>query len=129
MRREKKRFDRAGLQVLLVGMGSPSEAAAFAEKFAVPFPIAADANRALYRAYALERMNPLGFFSPLVALKGISAMAQGHLAGLPQGDVRQLPGVFVIDSGGNIIFRHYSRDPSDHPAPETILAALPAVDR
>ena len=110
--------------MLLVGMGTPSESAAFSEKFDVPFPIVADSKRKLYRAYELSRMQPWGFFSPIVALKGVSAMAQGHLLGLPQGDVSQLPGVFVIDTDGTILFRHYSRDPSDHPSPETILEAL-----
>ena len=87
----------------------------------------ADEKRALYRSFDLSRMRPWGFLSPLVALKGVSAMAQGHLLGLPQGDVRQLPGVFVIDSSGTILFRHYSRDPSDHPSPELIMGALPAT--
>lgn len=124
MRREKTRFDDAGLQVLLVGMGTPPETAAFAEKFDVPFPVVADSKRELYRSFAIGRMQPWGFLSPLVALKGVSAMAQGHLMGLPQGDVRQLPGVFVIDSSGSVIYRHYARDPSDHPSIESILGAL-----
>ena len=128
MRRAKKRFDEAGAQVLLVGMGTLAETVAFAEKFDVPFPMVADEKRRLYRAYELSRMKPWEFFSPLVALKGVSAMAQGHLLGLPQGDVRQLPGVFVIDSSGTIVFRHYSSDPSDHPSTETILDALPPAD-
>ena len=127
MRRNKQRFDQVGAQLLLVGMGTPQETAAFAEKFDVPFPMAADPKRTLYRAFDLERMNPLGFFSPTVALKGVSAMAQGHLLGLPQGDVRQLPGVFVIDTGGTIAYRHYSQDPSDHPSPDTILDALQSL--
>ena len=127
MRRQKQRFEAMGAQLLLVGMSAPQETAAFAENFDVPFPMAADPKRTLYRAFDIGRMNPLGFFSPTVALKGVSAMARGHLAGLPQGDVRQLPGVFVIDTDGTIVFRHYSRDPSDHPSPDTILDALQSL--
>jgi peroxiredoxin len=44
--------------------------------------------------------------------------------GLPQGDVRQLPGVFVIDTNGKIVFSHYAADPADHPAVADILAAV-----
>ena len=127
MRRDQQRFENSGAQVLLVGMGTPQETAAFAESYEVPFPMVANEKRTLYRAYALSRMRPRDFFSPLVALKGFSAMAQGHLLGLPRGDIRQLPGVFVIDSSGTILFRHYSRDPSDHPSPDIILGALPAT--
>ena len=124
MRREKDRFEAAGSQVLLIGMGTVQEAANFADKFDVPFPIAADTDRRLYRAFDLGRMQPWQFFSPLVALKGVSAMAQGHLMGLPQGDVHQLPGVFIIDTAGSILYHHYSRDPSDHPAVDTLLSFL-----
>jgi peroxiredoxin len=124
LRRQKERFEDAGAQVLLVGMGTPPETAAFASQFDVPFPIVADSKRRLYRTFELGRMQPWGFFSPIVALKGVAAMAQGHLFGLPQGDPRQLPGVFVIDTDGTIIFAHYSSDPSDHPTPDTILNAL-----
>ena len=125
MRSEKNRIEEHGAQVLLVGMGTPAETSAFAEKFDVPFPMVCDPDQRIYRAFDIGRMQPWEFFSPVVALKGVSAMAQGHLLGLPQGDVRQLPGVFVIDTGGSIVFRHYSKDPSDHPPPDVILEALP----
>ncbi len=107
-----------------MGMGTPEESTSFKEKFDVPFPIISDPGQQVCRAFDLKRMSPLGFFSPAVALKGISAMAQGHTMGLPQGDVRQLPGVFVINADGQSIYRYYAKDPSDHPDPETILEAV-----
>jgi len=127
LRRKKKRFDESGARLLLVGMGTPSETAAFAERFDVPFPMVADSKLDIYRAFELGRMRHRGFLSPAVALRGVSAMAQGHLLGLPQGDVRQLPGVFVIDTNGTIIFSYHSRDPSDYPSPEVILDAVQTI--
>ena len=124
LRREKSRFDQAGAQVVLVGMGSPQQTAAFAKQFEVPFPILSDPKQKLYRTFELKRMSTLGFLSPAVALKGVAAMAQGHGVGVPQGDVRQLPGVFVIDTEGRIVYSHYAADPADHPNAETILKAL-----
>ncbi len=124
MRHEKNRFDEAGAQVVLVGMGTPEECAAFAQKLHVSFPIVSDPKKKLYQAFELNRMSALGFFSPSVGFKGVAAMARGHGLGLPQGDVRQLAGVFVIDTGGQIVFSHYASDPADHPDAETILAAL-----
>ena len=125
MRRNKNSFANAGAQVVLVGMGTPSESAKFAAKFDVPFPIVADPQKKLYRKFELKRMSTLGFFSPRVALKGVAALAGGHGMGMPQGDVRQLPGVFIIDTAGQIVFSHFSSSPADHPDPKTILAALP----
>jgi peroxiredoxin len=124
LRREKNRFDQAGAQVVLVGMGTPEQSAAFARQLDVPFPILSDPRQELYRAFELRRMSALGFFSPTVALKGVAAMVQGHGVGLPQGDIRQLPGVFVIDAAGQIVYSHYATDPADQPNAETILKAL-----
>jgi len=118
------RFDSIGAQVILVGMGTPEESTSFKEKFDVPFQIISDPGQQVYRAFDLKRISPLGIFSPIVALKGISAMAQGHTMGLPQGDVRQLSGVFVINTDGQFVYRHYASDPSDHPDPDTILEAV-----
>jgi hypothetical protein len=44
--------------------------------------------------------------------------------GIPSGDVRQLPGVFIIDEDGTILYSHYARDAADHPDPDEILQAL-----
>ena len=124
MRREKHRFVEAGAQVVLVGMGTPAETNAFAAKYDLPYPIVSDPAKLMYRAFDLKRMAPWGFLAPEVVLKGVSAMARGHHMGLPQGDVRQLPGVFVISTAGKIVFSHYATDPADHPAVAVILEAL-----
>jgi len=124
LRRNKKSIEKAGAQVVLVGMGTPSESAEFAVKFNVPFPIVADPEKKLYRKFELKRMSTLGFLSPSVALKGVAAIVGGHGIGMPQGDVRQLPGVFIIDTAGQIVFSHFSSNPADHPDATTILAAL-----
>jgi len=125
LRRSKKRFEKAGARVILVGMGTPSESEEFAAKFNVPFPIISDPQKKLYRKFRLKQMSTLGFFSPSVALKGVAAIVGGHGIGIPQGDVRQLAGVFIINTAGQIVFSHFSGNPADHPDAETIIAALP----
>lgn len=126
LRKERNRFEEAGAQVLLVGMGSIEESAAFKNKFNIPFPLVSDPKRLLYKVFDLKRLSLLELVSPSVALKGLTAMTKGHTMGLPVGDVRQLPGVFIINTDGRIIYSYFAKDPSDHPPPETILAALPA---
>ena len=126
MRRNKKSFEKAKAQVVLVGMGTPAESAEFASRYDVPFSIVADPEKKLYRKFDLKQMSTLGFFSPSVVLKGVSAIVGGHGIGMPQGDVRQLPGVFVINTAGEIVFSHFSGHPADHPDVKTILAAIDA---
>jgi peroxiredoxin len=124
LRHARKEIEDAGGRVLLVGMGSPNVTREFIERFDVPFPMVCDPDQHLYRDYTVRRMSPLGFLSPTMALRGIAAMAQGHTMGLPEGDVRQLPGVVIIDGEGVIRYRHSGGDPADHPSPATLVEEL-----
>lgn len=117
-------LEKAGARVILVGMGNSAECEAFQKKFNVPFPMISDPDRELYQQFNLQRMSPLSVFSPVLALKSIAVVARGHAIGKPQGDVLQLAGVFVIDTGGRIAFSHRSDNPADHAAPEAILETL-----
>jgi peroxiredoxin len=128
LRQKKQHFDQAGAQVALVGMGTPEESAAFEMKFNIPFPLISDPKGELYRAFGIKKVSTLELLSPFVAIKGLLAMTKGHTIGMPIGDVRQLPGVFIINTDGRIVYSHFASDPSDHPDPDTILKALKATD-
>ncbi len=127
MRDKADGFEKAGGRVVLVGMGPPKESNAFLKKFGRPFPMICDPEQKLYAAYGLKRMGTLGFLSPSLALKSLSALAGGNLAGIPEGDVKQLAGVFIVDTTGYVRFRHLSADPSDFPPAEDVLAALKSL--
>ena len=86
-----------------------------------------DPERKLYDIYGLKRMGVLDFLSPSLVLKSLATVAQGNLVGMPEGDVKQLAGVFVIDSSGHVRFRHLSADPADFPSAEDVLAALESI--
>ncbi|MDJ0887047.1 MAG: peroxiredoxin-like family protein [Desulfobacterales bacterium] len=124
LRHAEEDIRQAGGNVVLVGMGTASQTREFIERFNVPFPMICDPDQHLYRDFSIERMSPLGFFSPTMALRGIAAMAQGHTMGLPEGDVRQLPGVVIVESDGRIAYRYDSQDPADHPSTATIVEQL-----
>ena len=124
MRREKEAFDQLGARVVLVGLGSVEETAAFKQRFEVPFTMAADPERRLYAAFELKQASVGSLFSGKMVLRGLNAMARGHTIGRPQGDVRQLPGVFIIDADGHVQFSHYADSPQDHPRPEVLLDVL-----
>ena len=126
MRRQADRFERLEAQVVLVGLGSVEETAAFKKRFDVPFTMIADPHQRLYGAFQLKRTSTGSLFSAGMALKGLAAMAKGHGVGLPTGDVRQLPGVFIIDTSGRMRYSHHATDPADHPSPHDLLMALEA---
>ena len=126
LRRKAEAFRELGAQVVLVGLGTPKETAAFKDRFDIPFPMIADPEKALYKAFRLKQASVTAFLSPGMAVKGVSAMLRGYGIGLPTGDVRQLPGVFIINTDGVIRYRYFAEGPADHPDPDVLLEAIQA---
>ena len=127
LRHTKSRFDEKRVQILLVGMGTREQTETFRKIFAPEFLLVCDPEARLYRAYQLKRTGLFQLASPLLFAKAMKALSSGHRMGTPQGDVFQLPGVFIIDTEGCIRYSHHSRDPADHPKPEKLLFALEKI--
>lgn len=122
LHRSKRQFEDNGFQVVLVGLGTPDRAEAFKKQFSLLFPIICDPEKKLYQTYGLGRGSVARMASPTFLLKGLKVLSRGHIPGVPRDDVMQMPGVFLIDTSGNIRYAHYSKDPSDNPSIETLLA-------
>jgi peroxiredoxin len=126
LRRKKDTFEQLGAYLVLVGLGNVEETAEFKRQFKVSYAMIADPEKQLFEAFRLKRASAGSLLSPGMAVKGLKAMAKGHGLGVPKGDVRQLPGVFIIDPKGRIRFSYYAKGPADHPQPEDLLAVLRA---
>lgn len=124
MRQKEEQFQQQAARVVLVGLGTPEETAAFKKQFHVPFTMIADPEKRLFKAFQLKQATPKALLSVGMAMKGLSALARGHRIGIPKGDVRQLPGVFIIDTAGRIRFSHFAKDPADHPPADVLLRFL-----
>lgn len=124
MRHRKDAFDRLGAMVVLVGLGNVDDTAAFKKRFEIPFTMIADPEKRLFEAFRLRQASSGSLLSAGTVVKGLKALAKGHGIGVPQGDVRQLPGVFIIDSNGRIQFSHHASGPEDHPPAEVLLDVL-----
>jgi peroxiredoxin len=127
LRRRANDFRQIGARVVLVGLGTPEDAAAFKDRFAIPFPLFVDPDKALFKAFHLKQASATSFLSPGMAVKGMSAMFRGYGIGMPTGDVRQLPGVFIIDAEGVVRYRYLAEGPADHPDPDVLLEEIQAV--
>ena len=124
MRRKEEQFQQLGARIVLVGLGTVEETAAFKAQYNVPFSMVADPEKQLFKAFQLKQATPKALLSAGMAMKGLAALAKGHGIGIPKGDVRQLPGVFIIDTDGRIRFSHFAKDPADHPAADDLLRFL-----
>lgn len=124
MRKEKVKLDQSGIQVVLVGMGTPVETEEFRRQFDLPFPFICDPEKKLYSAYGLQRAGFIQIASPRMFLKGLQAMTEGHSPGVPKGDTMQLAGTFVIAQGGLFLRQHFAKDIADYFPVEAIVEAV-----
>jgi peroxiredoxin len=114
---------RRGAELVVVGNGSPVEAAAFQVEVGLDFPLFVDPGRRAYAAAGLRR----GASTVLrlnVFRRGLDAWQRGFRQGKIAGDPWQQGGVFVIRPDGDVRLAHVSREAGDHPEPAVLLAAL-----
>ncbi len=88
-----------GAELVIVGNGGPSFAAAFREDFALAGPLLLDPELRAYRAAGLRR-GRVELLSPRLPLHAVRAVLSGARQSGVQGDPWQLGGVFVIRPGG-----------------------------
>ena len=110
LHQSKNQFEDNGFQVVFVGLGACDRAETFKKQFSLSFPIICDPEKKLYRIYGLGRGSVVRMASPAFLLKGLRALSRGHMPGVPRDDIMQMPGVFLIDTSGNIRYAHYSKD-------------------
>lgn len=126
MRNDYERFRLADGKVAVVTMGSPQQAADFREKKRLPFPCLSDPEQNLYRAFHLPRAGFGQMAAPAVMLAGPKALFRGGL-GVPRGDIKQMPGTFVIDRDGIIRLAYYSTNIADNPANDRLIEVLESL--
>jgi hypothetical protein len=74
----------------------------------------ADPERALYSAFGVKRGSLLELLRPAVWKRGFAARDKGVTRGTPQGDVRVMPGLALVENGA-IIWEHHYDHAGDNP--------------
>jgi thioredoxin-dependent peroxiredoxin len=126
MRNDREQFERAGMEVVLVGHGGPEDARRFVEARPVPFRVLVDPSRAAYERYGLKRGSISQVFGPQCVAPMVKAALQPQCRqGLPNGgNVMQMPGAFVVDTSGVVLLAHRSATIGDTPTTAQLLSAL-----
>jgi peroxiredoxin len=106
-------------------MGHPPVAAAFRDRFDIPFPLLVDHDRETYRAVEAKRGSWLEVLGPPVWLRYVKGLARGRGVALAKQDVLQMGGVVVVAKGGEVTYVHRSQTSADNPSVERVLAAIP----
>ncbi len=113
-----------GTEIVLVHMSPDAEAAALLRTYQIDdLPRISDPQRRLYQAFGLIRGSVSQVVGFAVWWQGFKAIFK-HGLGMPQGDVRQLPGAFLIEDG-KILRACRNENSAELPDYESVACPLP----
>ena len=125
MDRARADFKAIDATLVLIGQGTPRQAAAFRRRQGIQLPILADEELASYRAAGAKVAGVRDLLNPMVVAKGaMTSVREKTIQTRTQGDAAQLGGTLVIAPDGRITWAHMSTDAGDNASPEEILAAV-----
>ena len=118
--------DPAYPPILFVFQGSVSEGKAFFDNLWPEARAVSDTPKYFYDVMGIERGGLKEMFGPEVFACGMRAARKGHMIGKPVGDPWEMPGMFLIDRDGNILWQHDFSHAGDHPNFREIPTVVPA---
>jgi peroxiredoxin len=123
--RARQDFKAAGVKLMLIGQGTPRQAAEFRRRQGIQLPVLADEKRVSYKAAGTKVGGVTDLLSPHTVAKGLLATARTRRTQTRTiGNPAQLGGALVIAPDGRITWSHMSTDASDNASPEEMLAAV-----
>lgn len=118
-------FKTAGVNLVLIGQGTPRQAAEFRRRQGIQLPVLADHDRVSYKAAGTKVGGVTDLFSPQTVAKGLLATARTRRTQTRTiGNAGQLGGALVVLPDGSIPWSRMAEDASDNAPPEEILAAV-----
>jgi peroxiredoxin len=128
LNRARSRFAEAGAQLVLIGQGTPQDAARFRRRMRIDLQVLADVDRVTYLWAGTKLATLDELISPVVVARGLLAMAKNQvILGHNTADEAQLGGSIVVLPDGTIAFSHISRDAADMAPPDEILSVVSAA--
>jgi len=97
-------------------------ARAYARDTGLPWPVLVDADRALYRAFGMERGRLRDIYGPAALLAYARLLLRGRRPRRSEADLLQLGGDVLVDPEGIVRLHHVGRGPADRPPVEALLA-------
>jgi len=126
LHRARSDFDAAGVNLVLIGQGTPRHAAHFRSRLGIDLPVLADEERETYKAAGAKMGSAGDLFGPSSVAGGVAKairsrgkVRQGRIIG----NAAQLGGALVITPDGKITWSHISENPNDNATPHELLEA------
>ena len=117
LEKHRDEIESQGVRIVLVHMiESDAQAEMFFARYRLhDVPRINDSQQAVYRRFGLKRGNLTEVMGMGLWWAGIkSIFFQGHIPGIPKGDIFQLPGTFLVKDG-RVIREFKSRNSVEHP--------------
>lgn len=109
--------------MVAVALGEPKHAVRYCGSLAPSIDCFCNQTAEVYEAYGLQRGGVTTILNPGLAVASLRAASRGHVQGKPTGDVKMLPGTFIVDTDGIIRYAYYSSHAGDHPDLTAVCAA------
>ena len=90
-------------------------------RYSLSCTVLCDPEYALYKALGYGHMRASDAISPRVLVDGAKLFLGGHIIGLPDGAIEQLPGVVAIRASGIVSARHQHAFASDYLTSDELL--------
>jgi peroxiredoxin len=124
LKRRHGELEAKRAEVIVFVESADDSVAEFARRGDVKFRLVADPEKRIYAQYGIERGRLAAFFAPGALVSSLKATVRGHLHGRCEGSELQLPGDFIVDENGKIVFAHRGRHIGDNTSLDTLLARL-----
>jgi peroxiredoxin len=125
LRRDKRKYAAAGVQIVLVGLGTPDKARQFRKDLDLPFTVLCDPAKTSYQAFGLTRRMQLSREARLQGVVQVIGDLARYGGAITDQDMVQLGGVFIVDRTGRIRFAYTALRAADRPTLADVLAAGP----
>jgi hypothetical protein len=90
-------------------------------RYSLSCSVLCDPNYEIYRALGYGHMRAADAISPRVLVDGAKLFLDGHIVGLPDGAIEQLPGVVAIRASGMVSARHQHAFASDYLSSDELI--------
>jgi peroxiredoxin len=126
LRLAHERIKQAGLELVIIGSGTPAQAKAFASSVDFSGPLYVDQKLEAYAAAGMNR-GVARTYSAFAVVNVLRAFFGGFRQGKTHGDPWQQGGVLIVTPDGRVPFRHADPRAGAHADMAALLAAVESV--
>ena len=125
MNRDREEFNEAGAPLVVIGQGTPANAAWFRREFDLDIDLLVDTDRLAYKAAGTKVATTAELVGPKMLLRGFNrARSSGVFQGKTVGHPAQLGGLMLVMPDGSAPWAHLSDDASDYPPNGEVIEAV-----